>query len=65
MLLASVDKDNSGDLGLDEFMDLIFNDQDILKVDLSKMYPLSDKEKEVLLSHQSENLIEHLKKNLA
>lgn len=34
MLLASADKNGSNDLGMDEFMDLIFNDKDILNMDL-------------------------------
>ena len=49
VLLASVDKNSSGDLQIDEFIDLIFNEHDILKVDLSKLRPLSEAEKEVIL----------------
>ncbi|CAD8211829.1 unnamed protein product [Paramecium octaurelia] len=37
VLLASADKDGSNDLGMDEFMDLIFNDKDILNVDLKQL----------------------------
>jgi hypothetical protein len=37
VLVASVDMDKSGDLSLNEFMDLIFNSTDVLNVDLKKM----------------------------
>lgn len=37
VLVASVDSDKSGDLSLDEFMQLIFNDNDNLDVNLSLM----------------------------
>ncbi|CAD8204255.1 unnamed protein product [Paramecium pentaurelia] len=37
VLLASADKDGSNDLGMDEFMDLIFNDKDILNMDLKQL----------------------------
>ncbi|CAD8119799.1 unnamed protein product [Paramecium sonneborni] len=37
VLLASADKDGSNDLGMDEFMDLIFNDKDILNVDFKQL----------------------------
>lgn len=50
VLMASVDKDNSGDLAMDEFMELIFNDSDILNVNLKELLVLTDKEKDLLLS---------------
>jgi hypothetical protein len=34
VLVASVDYDKSGDLSLDEFMELIFNDNDTMNVNL-------------------------------
>ena len=34
VLLSSADMDGSNDLGLDEFLDLIFNDKDALNVNL-------------------------------
>jgi Ca2+-binding EF-hand superfamily protein len=34
VLLASADKDKSNDLKLDEFLDLIFNDKDVLNINL-------------------------------
>jgi hypothetical protein len=34
VLVASADKDCSGDLALDEFLELIFNDNDALNVNL-------------------------------
>jgi len=37
VLVASVDADKSGDLSLDEFMQLIFNDNDNLDVNLASM----------------------------
>lgn len=44
VLVASVDQDFSGFMTMDEFMDLIFNDSDNLKVDLTKI-PLFDANK--------------------
>lgn len=37
VLIASVDIDKSGDLSLNEFMDLIFNSADALNVNLKEM----------------------------
>lgn len=37
VLIASADKDGSGDLALDEFLELIFNENDALNVNLSKI----------------------------
>lgn len=37
VLVASVDQDFSGSMGLDEFMDLIFTDSDTLEVDLTQI----------------------------
>lgn len=50
VLLASVDRDGSQDLGLDEFLDLIFNDKDALNVNLKNLRALSENEKESLLN---------------
>lgn len=37
VLLASVDQDCSGSISLDEFMELIYNNNDALNVNLEKM----------------------------
>ncbi len=37
VLIASADYDKSGDLSLDEFMDLIFSDNDTLSVNLKNL----------------------------
>lgn len=37
VLLASSDKDASNDLALDEFLDMIFNEKDILNVNLKSL----------------------------
>jgi Ca2+-binding EF-hand superfamily protein len=37
VLVASSDKDGSGDLALDEFLELIFNENDALNVNLAKI----------------------------
>lgn len=37
VLVASADRRSSGSLNLDEFMDLIFNDNEALNVDLNKL----------------------------
>lgn len=37
VLIASADFDKSGDLSLNEFMDLIFNSNDVLKVNLKDL----------------------------
>lgn len=42
VLVASADEDRSGDLSLDEFMNLIFNDNEALNVDLGKLKVLSN-----------------------
>lgn len=42
VLIASVDIDKSGDLSLNEFMDLIFNSTDAINVNLKEMPLLSD-----------------------
>lgn len=42
VLVASADKDLSGDLALDEFMDLIFNDNDAMNVNLKNLRVLSE-----------------------
>ena len=42
VLVASADKDLSGDLALDEFMDLIFNDNDAMNVNLTNLRVMSD-----------------------
>jgi hypothetical protein len=41
VLVASADRDQSGDLALDEFMDLIFNDNDAMNVNLKSLRVLS------------------------
>lgn len=41
VLVASADEDLSGDLNLDEFMNLIFNDNEALNVDLGKIKTLN------------------------
>lgn len=37
VLLASSDKDASNDLALDEFLDMIFNEKDVLNVNLKSL----------------------------
>ena len=37
VLIASADKDGSGDLALDEFLELIFNENDAMNVNLLKI----------------------------
>ena len=39
VLLASADKDKSNDLKMDEFLDLIFNDKDVLNINLKQLEP--------------------------
>lgn len=41
VLVASADEDRSGDLNLDEFMNMIFNDNEALNVDLTKLRTLN------------------------
>jgi hypothetical protein len=41
-LVASADRDFSGDLGLDEFMDLIHNDGDAMNVNMKSLKKLQD-----------------------
>ena len=52
VLLASADKDGSGDLALDEFLELIFNEKDALNVNLKNMQSLSENEKNMLISNE-------------
>lgn len=49
VLVASADEDRSGDLSLDEFMNLIFNDNEALNVDLAKLKVLSNEQEKSLL----------------
>lgn len=51
VLLASADRDCTNDLGLDEFLDLIFNDKDVLNVNLNSLPALSENEKDSLLQN--------------
>ena len=51
VLLASADRDCTNDLGLDEFLDLIFNDKDVLNVNLNSLPSLSEHEKDSLLQN--------------
>ena len=51
VLLASADMDGSNDLGLDEFLDLIFNDKDALNVNLKALPALSEDEKGSLIKN--------------
>lgn len=50
VLLSSVDRNGSDDLGLDEFLDLIFNDKDALNVNLKNLPALTENEKESLFA---------------
>lgn len=43
VLVASADHDGSGDLQLDEFMELIFNDTDVFNVNMKSLKILKDK----------------------
>lgn len=43
--------DGSNDLGLDEFLDLIFNDKDALNVNLRALPTLSEDEKDSLIKN--------------
>ncbi|CAD8050205.1 unnamed protein product [Paramecium sonneborni] len=52
VLLASADMDGSNDLGLDEFLDLIFNDKDALNVNLKALPQLTEDEKDSLIKNQ-------------
>ncbi|CAD8134577.1 unnamed protein product [Paramecium octaurelia] len=52
VLLASADMDGSNDLGLDEFLDLIFNDKDALNVNLKALPALTEDEKDSLIKNQ-------------
>lgn len=49
--MASADRDCTNDLGLDEFLDLIFNDKDVLNVNLNSLPSLSEHEKDSLLQN--------------
>ena len=51
VLLASADMDGSNDLGLDEFLDLIFNDKDALNVNLKALPTLTEDEKDSLVKN--------------
>lgn len=51
VLLASADMDGSNDLGLDEFLDLIFNDKDALNVNLKALPALTEDEKDSLVKN--------------
>ena len=42
VLVASADRDGSGDLQLDEFMELIFNDTDVFNVNMKSLNVLKD-----------------------
>jgi Ca2+-binding EF-hand superfamily protein len=42
VLVASADRDSSGDLQLDEFMELIFNDTDVFNVNMQSLKILKD-----------------------
>ena len=49
VLIASADIDRSGDLNLDEFMNMIFNDNEAFSVNLKEMRVLDgDQEKNIL-----------------
>ena len=43
VLVASGDQDGSNDLTLDEFMDMIYHDNDAMNVDLEKLAKLNEK----------------------
>lgn len=43
VLVASADHDRSNDLNLDEFLELIFTDNEALKVDLQKIPSIKKK----------------------
>ncbi len=40
VLVASADRSNTGDLKLDEFMELIFNDTDVFNVNMKSLKTL-------------------------
>lgn len=58
VLVASADKDFSGDLALDEFMDLIFNDADALNVSMKSLQVLSNQNPE-----EAVDVVEHLQED--
>lgn len=64
VLVASADEDLSGDLSLDEFMQLIFNDNEALNVDLSKLKPLTGEQQMLLLEGQDEGIDEMLRERI-
>lgn len=64
VLVASADEDLSGDLSLDEFMQLIFNDNEALNVDLSKLKPLTGEQQKLLLEGQDEGIDEMLRERI-
>lgn len=49
VLIASADKSQTGMLALDDFMELIFNDNDAMNVNLKNLHVLSEQQQDALL----------------
>ncbi|CAD8080654.1 unnamed protein product [Paramecium primaurelia] len=64
VLVASADEDYSGDLNLDEFMNLIFNDNEALNVDLGKLKTLNGEQEQQLLEGEDDQIQDVLREKM-